>query len=272
MAQRIAVVSQKGGVGKTTVSLNLALALAERRRRTLLVDLDPQGGLGHSLDKADDALAGLTDLLMGRATPAQAVLRTRLETLSLLPRGRISAVDIGELEDALRAPGVLAGALAKVEPGFDLVLLDTPSGLGRITRAALAAADFALLPVQGEPLAMRSIGQTLEVLEHVRATENPRLELLGILPTMVQKTAEASMGVLVELWSGFGGVLETTIPRAEIFATASQSGLPVGYLGGPISPEVRRFELLATEIDQVLAKRIKGTEADRVGQPRRELI
>jgi chromosome partitioning protein len=272
MPQRIAIVSQKGGVGKTTISLNLALALAERRRRTLLVDLDPQGGLGHSLNKGDDALAGLTDLLMGRATPAQAVLRTKLETLALMPRGRISAVDIGELEDALRAPGVLAGALAKVETGFDVVLLDTPSGLGRITRAALASADFVLLPVQGEPLAIRSIGQTLEVLEHVRATENPKLELLGILPTMVQKTAEASMGVLVDLWNGFGGVLETTIPRAEIFATASQTGLPVGYLGGPISPEVRRFELLATEIDQALVKRAKGTEADGAVQPRRELV
>jgi hypothetical protein len=89
---------------------------------------------------------------------------------------------------------------------------------------------------------------------------------------MVQKTAEASMGVLVDLWNGFGGVLETTIPRAEIFATASQTGLPVGYLGGPISPEVRRFELLATEIDQALVKRAKGTEADGAVQPRRELV
>jgi chromosome partitioning protein len=271
MPQRIAVVSQKGGVGKTTVSLNLALALAERRRRTLLVDLDPQGGLGHSLGKGDDALSGLTDLLVGRVSPAQAVLRTKLEGLALLPRGRISPVDVGELEDALRAPGVLASALAKTEAGFDVVLLDTPSGLGRITRAALAAADFALLPVQGEPLAIRSIGQTLEVLEHVRGTENPRLELLGILPTMVQKTADASLATLVELWNGFGAVLETAIPRAEIFTTASHTGLPVGYLGGPISPEVRRFELLATEVDQALTKR-RGTEADGAVQPRRELL
>lgn len=272
MSQRIAIVSQKGGVGKTTISLNLALALAERQRRTLLVDLDPQGGLGHSLNKGDDALAGLTDLLMGRATPAQAILKTKVDALALLPRGRISPVDIGELEDALRAPGVLAGALQKVEQGFDVVLIDTPSGLGRITRAALGASDFVLLPVQGEPLAMRSIGQTLEVIEHVRSTENSRLELLGILPTMVQKSAETSMGVLVDLWNGFGGVFETTIPRADVFAIASQTGLPVGYLGGPISPEVRRFELLATEIDQALLKRTRGTEAEGAVQPRRDLL
>lgn len=271
MPHRIAIVSQKGGVGKTTVALNLCLALAERRRRTLLADVDPSGGVGHALARGEDALAGLADMLMGRVQPAEAVLRTKLDTLALLPRGRISAVDHGELEEALRAPGVLAGALGQVESTFDVVVIDTPSGLGRITRAALACADFALVPVQGEPLALRSIGQTLEVIEHVRANENPKLQLLGILPTMVQKDTEASMSVLVNLWNGFGGVLETTIPRAPVFTDASHAGLPVGYLGGLPSPEVRRFELLAIEVEQAITHR-KGTEADRAVQPRRELI
>ncbi len=271
MTQRIAIVSQKGGVGKTTVSLNLALALAERRRRTLLVDLDPQGGLGHALARPDESLGGIADLLMGRATPEQAVLRTKLETLSLLPRGRFSPIDTTEFEEALASPGVLSGVLGQVESSFDIVLIDTPSGLGRITRAALAAADHVLLPVQGEPMALRAIGQTLEVVDHVRTSDNPRLQLLGILPTMVQKGFDPSMAVLVELWNGFGAVLETAIPRAEVFANASQSGLPVAYLGGPPSPEVRRFELLATEVEQALIK-TKGMEADRAVQPQRELI
>jgi chromosome partitioning protein len=271
MALRIAVVSQKGGVGKTTVSLNLALALAERRRRTLLADLDPQGGIGLSLARADDALAGLADLLMGRSTPQEAVRQTKLAALALLPRGRMSAVDIGDYEDALRVPGVLAGAFAKVETGFELAILDTPSGLGKITRAALALADFALVPVQGEPLALRSIGQVLEVIEHVRSGENPKLELLGLLPTMVQKSAEPSMAVLLELWQGFGAVLETVIPRADVFAEASQIGLPVGFLGGPPSPEVRRFELLAAEVEQAIRRR-RGMEGERGTQERRELL
>lgn len=271
MALRIAVVSQKGGVGKTTVSLNLALALAERKRRTLLVDLDPQGGVGLSLARPDDALAGLADLLMGRTPAAEAVTKTRLATLALLPRGRLSPVDVGEYEDAVRAPGVLAGALGKVEQGFELVVLDTPSGLGKITRAALSVADFALVPVQGEPLGMRSVGQVLEVVEHVRSGENPKLELLGLLPTMVQKSMEPSMAVLIELWNGFGAVLETVIPRAEVFAEASHTGLPVGYLGGPISPEVRRFELLAAEVEQIMRER-RGMEGDRGVQERRELL
>ncbi len=271
MPTRIAVVSQKGGVGKTTVALNLALALAERKRRTLLVDLDPQGGIGLSLARPDGALAGVADLLMGRSPPAEAVLQTRLATLALLPRGRLSPVDVGDYEDAVRSPGVLAAALAKVETGFELAVLDTPSGLGKITRAALSVADFALVPVQGEPLALRSIGQVLEVVEHVRAGENPKLELLGLLPTMVQKSAEPSMAVLLELWNGFGAVLETVIPRAEIFAEASHTGLPVGYLGGAVSPEVRRFELLAAEVEQAIRKR-RGLEVGRGAQQRRELL
>jgi chromosome partitioning protein len=270
MALRIAVVSQKGGVGKTTVALNLALALAERRRRTLLVDLDPQGGIGLSLARADDAFAGIADLLMGRSPPQEALRQTKLPTLALLPRGRLSAVDVGDYEDALRAPGILAGALAKVEGGFDLVLVDTPSGLGKVTRAALSVADFALVPVQGEPLALRSVRQVLEVIEHVRAGENPKLELLGLLPTMVQKGVDPSMAVLLDLWQGFGAVLETVIPRTEVFARASQTGLHVGFLGGPPSPEVRRFEILAAEVEQAIRRR-KGMENERA-QQRRELL
>ena len=268
MAKRIAVVSQKGGVGKTSVSLNLALALAERGRRTLVADLDPQGGIGHSLGRGDDALSGLADLLMGRATHEQAVLKTRLATLALLPRGRLAPVDVPEFEDGVGARGVLGEVLGRVDGELDYVVLDAPSGLGRVTRAALAAADFALLPVQAEPLALRSIQQTLEVLAAVRQRDNPRLELLGILPTMVQKANEASMDVLSELWSGFGGLLETVIPRSPVFLEASQAGLPVGYLAGPPSPEARRFELLAAEVETI----VKGKEADRGGQARRELL
>ncbi|MCA9596760.1 MAG: AAA family ATPase [Myxococcales bacterium] len=271
MTRRIAISSQKGGTGKTTISLNLALSMAERGTRTLLVDLDPQGGIGHSLSRGDTDLVGLADVLMGACSPGEAVLETKLAMLSLLPRGRLDAVDACEFEQALLRPGVLAEALEAVEKPFDVVILDTPSGVGMPTRAALAVSHFALVPVQGEPLSLRSIGQMLRVIEHVKGKENPNLQLLGILPTMVERQNEASLNVLITAWRELGGVLETVIPRADVFAKASEAGLPLAYLGGKPSPEANRFGMLATEVQSLMAD-LGGEEEQYVERPARQLL
>lgn len=273
MRRRITIASQKGGVGKTTVALNLAVAFAERGRETLLVDLDPQGGVGHALGRGDTALPGLADLLMGAATPEEALLVTKLPGLTLLPRGRLDAVDVCEFEQALFGPGVLEGALEKVERGADVVLFDTPSGLGLVTRAALRASDFVLLPFQTEMLALRTVAQALRLVDHVREAENPRLALLGILPTMVEKAKDGSLAVLGEIWSGFSGVLETVVPRVDAFSEASRKGLPVSFLAGAPSPEARRFELLAAELELLMARHgADGEEETRDERAQRDLL
>ncbi|MEZ4226221.1 MAG: ParA family protein [Polyangiaceae bacterium] len=271
MTHRITMCSQKGGVGKTTVSLNLALAMAERGRKVLLVDLDPQGGIGHALARGDTELVGLADLLMEQISPEEAVLPTRVPNLSLLPRGRLDPVDACEYELAVGARGVLSSSLSRVDGPFDVVVIDTPSGLGLVTRAALAASDFALMPFQAEPLALRSVSQALRVIDRVRLTENPRLELLGILPTMVDRNNDPSHDVMLEMWTGFEGVLDTAIPRADVFSKASAMGLPVGFLPGRISPEARRFEMLAAELDTHMLM-LKPEMETTHEQPQRALL
>ncbi len=268
----IVIANEKGGVGKTTIALNLALALAERGSSTLLVDLDPQGGLGHSLKREDAELMGLADLLMGEVSAPEAVLKTRLDHLSILPRGRLDPVDVPDFELALHAPGVLAKALNSVGQGCDFMLLDCPSGLGMITRRALSYGDFVLVPFQAEPLCLRSVSRVLRVVERVQTTENPRLQLLGILATMVNRDVDASHAVMMELWTDFAGVLDTVIPRDEVFATASLKGLPVGYLGGRLPPEARRFQVLASEVEALIAELSPQGAQDDVERPERALL
>lgn len=271
MTRRITVSSPKGGVGKTTVALNLALAFAERGQRTLLVDTDPQGGIGHSLAQGDTELPGLSDAMMGACGPAEAIRPTKLRALSLLPRGRLSPVDAAEFELAIGTTGALDDVLCAVERDFDLVVVDTPSGVGLVTRSVLRIADFVLLPFQAEPLALRSLVQALEVIRHVRAHENPKLELLGILPTMVERTKDPSHQVMMEIWSGFEGVLDTAVPRADVFTVASQRGLPVAFLGGVPSPEARRFDGLASELAEIM-NRLRPTQEGEAPRAERALL
>jgi chromosome partitioning protein len=271
MARRLAIASQKGGVGKTTIALNLAVALAEKGRRTLLVDLDPQGGVGLSLAKGDTELVGLAELIMNQADPSQAVMSTQLSGLRLLPRGRLDPTDVATFEHEVGDPAQLEAVLSRVDGGADVVLLDTPSGLGRVTSAALAVADFVLLPFQTESLSLRSVSQCLRVIEHVQSTRNPKLRLLGILPTLVERERTSALGVLGEIWNGFPDALETIVPRTEAFARASEQGIPVAFLAGSTTPEARRFDLLADELD-VRMDRIRGMERPDEAKPARQLL
>jgi chromosome partitioning protein len=271
MARRLVIASQKGGVGKTTVALNLAVSLAEKGRRTLLVDLDPQGGVGLSLAKGDAELAGLAELLMNQAEPTQAVMTTQLPGLRLLPRGRLDPTDVSGYELEVGNPANLEAALVRVEGGADVVILDTPSGLGRVTAAALAVSDFVLLPFQTESLSLRSVSQCLRVIEHIQGSQNPKLRLLGILPTLVERDRPSALGVLGEIWNGFPDALETIVPRAEAFARASEQGIPVAFLAGATTAEARRFDLLADELDARM-DRIHGMERPDETKPARQLL
>jgi chromosome partitioning protein len=248
------VLSGKGGTGKTTTALNLSCALAERGHRTLLMDLDPQGGIGLALAKADTEWIGLAEVILKQTTLSKAIFQTKLKNLFLLPRGRLDAINVMEYEQNLSTTKILSEVLDQMEKEVDYVLIDAPSGLGHITRIALALTHFALIPIQAEPMALRAVGQVLRVIDYVKKHENPSLKLLGLLPTMVQLDQDTSFAVTERIWSELAGVMQTYIPRRKEYALASEKGLPISFLGGEISPEARRFDLLAEEIEQCIAR------------------
>lgn len=241
----LAIAGQKGGVGKTTVALNLALALAERGRRTLLVDTDPQGAIGRSLAGGLHHRGGLAELLKGEGTLAQAVVPTRLEELAILPVGQISAREAEGWTAALGRDGGLDAALREAAGRYDLVLVDTMSGISGPTREVLRRADALLVPLQAEPLALRTIGQVLDAVGDLRE-DGVRLALAGFLLTMLQSRQEYSLAVAQEAWSSLPPhlVLESFVPRDPVFLESSGLGVPVGLLR-------RRRPAVAMVFDQV---------------------
>jgi chromosome partitioning protein len=271
MANIVSIVSSKGGTGKTTVALNLAVALAEGGDRVLLIDADPLGAIGFSLAQSDTEWMGLAECLMKKATLDDTIIQTKLPTLSILPRGRLDPLDVAMYEELLASSVMLSEIVSVVKEAYRYVIIDTPSGLGLITRAALSVSTYALIPLQAEPLAVRAISQTLRVLQYIKENENSELNLLGILATMVQLNKDVSFNIMNTVWASLDGVLETYIPRADVFHVASEKGVPVAFLSGKYPPEAIRFELLATEIKDII-QGLGGVTGEVDERPQRELI
>jgi chromosome partitioning protein len=246
----IAVASQKGGVGKTTISLNLGLALARAGNRTLILELDAQGSLGLSLGLSDRAKPGIAELLTGSEPLEALLLRTRDPQLQVLTVGRVDPTTVSGFEDALTRAPVLPGLFSRLTPEFDLVVIDCPAGLGKVTTRALEAATHVLSPLQAEPLALRSIGQLLALVDRIRAEKNPRLSLLGVVLSMFDRQTPASLDVAETLWTKFpdGIILDTVIPRDEMFLEASLRGAPLLLMQKRPPPLARVFDQLANDV------------------------
>jgi chromosome partitioning protein len=180
----VATASQKGGVGKTTLCINLAYSLARRGWNTLLVDTDPQGAVGLSLAKSSRTKVGFYDFLTGAASLEKGVIQSRLPELSILPAGQYDeAARRGlSLNDAPRRLGDL---MREAElRGVEVLLIDTAAGLTGLSEAVVKASDFVIVPQQAEPLAVRSLPHLLETLARFRA-EGAGVKLAGILLSMV---------------------------------------------------------------------------------------
>lgn len=247
MSKIIAILNQKGGVGKTTTTINLAAYWAKMGKRVLIVDADPQGNAtsGLGVDKMATSVTTY-QLMLGQTTVSQAAVETSNEGVSIVPaNNNLATVEI-ELADMTGRERKLRDALQALS--YDIILIDCPPALGLITVNALVAADLLLIPVQAEYYALEGLGQLLEVFRRVKQSVNPQIRLLGIAVTMYDSRTSLSDQVVEQLQKHFGEfVFETKIPRNVRLAEAPSYGRPISE-HDKWSKGARAYKQLAKEI------------------------
>ena len=263
MATVIAVTNQKGGVGKTTTSISVAYFLAKMGRRTLLVDFDPQGNAtsGLGIDKTE-LTSTMTDVILGQQTLDQIILETDHKNLWLAPTTSTLANTEVELTQLDRRFSRLKAALTPLLPVYDYIIIDSPPSLSLLTVNGLIAARYVLLPVQAEFYALEGLGQLLETMKLVRKGMNPSLELLGVVPTMMDSRTTLSNQVHAEIKRHFPGkVFNNSIPRNIRLAEAPSHGLPIGVYDR-FSKGSRAYKNLTKEIIERVESAQAQTEAE----------
>lgn len=248
MARVISVTNQKGGVGKTTTSINLAAALVKRGKRILLIDMDPQGnasvGLGVDTQELE---VTIYDLLLNETTAKQAIVSTESGVDVLIANGDLAGAQV-ELLNEIGRELRLQKALAPVQGDYDYIFIDCPPALNVLTINALVASNSVMIPMQCEYFALEGLSALISTVRKIRETLNPRLSIEGLLRTMFDGRNSLSNEVSRQLQTHFGNkVYQTIVPRNVRLAEAPSYGEPViSY--SPNSKGARAYVKLADEI------------------------
>jgi len=269
MVKVISVTNQKGGVGKTTTSINLSAALVKRGKRILLLDMDPQGnasvGLGVDTEDLDSTIY---DVLLSEATARDAIVKTESGVDVMTANGDLAGAQV-ELLNEIGRELRLKKALAPIMDDYDYIFIDCPPALNVLTINALVASNSVMIPMQCEYFALEGLSALISTVRAIRETLNPTLKIEGLLRTMFDKRNSLSGEVSRQLETHFGSkVYETVVPRNVRLAEAPSYGEPaISY--SPKSKGARAYLLLADEMLK-LSKAKNESRVNRSNRSNRE--
>ena len=249
MGRIIAVANQKGGVGKTTTSINLSACLAALGKKVLAIDMDPQGNMtsGLGIDK-NEVEYSVYDLILSEVEIEQVICKEAIENLDVLPSNiNLSAAEI-ELIGVEDKEYIIHNEVEKVRDNYDFVIIDCPPSLNTLTINAMTTADSILVPIQCEYYALEGLSQLIHTIELVKERLNPNLEIEGVVFTMYDARTNLSLQVVENVKDNLNQTIyKTIIPRNIRLAEAPSHGLPI-HLYDPKSAGAESYMLLAEEV------------------------